>query len=307
MSAGRIDTHQHIVPAAYADWLASKGITAGGLPIPGWSAEGALQVMEENRVATAILSVSTPGVHLGDDAEARAKAREVNELTAEVVRQHPHRFGFFASLLLPDVDGSIAEAAYAFDALKADGVVLHCAVEGIYLGDPSWDALMEELNRRHAVIFAHPSELWGSQAKEIPPYAADFLLDTTRAALNMAKPGFFERFPHLKIILSHGGGFVPYAAERLARICSEDGSYSSGVNRLGRFYFDCALATSRYALPSLLAFVDASHVTFGTDWPYAPRDRSAHFTKLFDEFPLDETQRHAIDRGNAEKLFPRLA
>ena len=110
-------------------------------------------------------------------------------------RIYPDRFGFYASLVLPDLDGSLAEAAYAFDVLKADGIVLHCAMNNIYLGDPIWDPLMEELNRRKAVIFVHPSELSGPPAKGIPPFSADFLLDTTRAAISMAKAGLLEHFP----------------------------------------------------------------------------------------------------------------
>src|SRR5690349_18622758 len=101
-NSGRIDTHNHIVPAPYADWLRSKGLDAGGLPIPEWSPESAIAFMDKHRIQTAIMSVSTPGVHLGDDSEAREKAREVNEYAAEVVRKHPGRFGFFATLCLPD-------------------------------------------------------------------------------------------------------------------------------------------------------------------------------------------------------------
>ena len=141
---------------------------------------------------------------------------------------------------------------------------------------------MEELNRRKAVIFVHPSELSGPPAKGIPPFSADFLLDTTRAAINMAKTGLLERFPGLKIILSHGGGFVPYAAERIARICSPDNRRLRGRRSApAAFYFDIALASSRFALPSLLAFADPARITFGTDWPYATRDRAAHFTRLY--------------------------
>ena len=308
MAGGRIDTHQHVVPPAYAEWLIAKGMAAGGMPIPKWSPEQALEIMAENGVDAAILSISTPGVHLGDDAEARSKARDMNEYAADVVRRYPDRFGFYASLVLPDLDGSLAEAAHAFDVLKADGIVLHCAMNNTYLGDPIWDPLMEELNRRKAVIFVHPSELSGPPAKGIPPFSADFLLDTTRAAINMAKTGLLERFPGLKIILSHGGGFVPYAAERIARICSPDSSdYAAGVARLQQFYFDIALASSRFALPSLLAFADPARITFGTDWPYATRDRAAHFTRLYNDFRLDGAQRRSIDRSNAEKLFPRFA
>lgn len=303
----RIDTHQHIVPPAYADWLDRRGITAGGLPIPQWSADGALDLMAAANIQAGILSVSTPGVHLGDDAEARSVARDVNEFVADVVRQRPDRFGFFATLTLPDVDGALAEAAHAFDTLKADGVVLLTNVRGTYLGDERFEPLMDELNRRQAVVFVHPSELPAPPVPGIPPFAADFLLDTTRAAINMARAGWLDRYPDLKIILSHGGGFVPYAAERIGRICSPDGSIEGGIARLRRFWFDTALTSSPYALPSLLAFADPARITFGSDWPYATQARSLHFTGLLDEFSLDPTQRQAINRGNAEEIFPRLA
>ncbi len=304
---GKIDTHHHIVPPAYAAWLEQRGITAGGLAIPKWSVEGALDVMAAEDTATGIFSVSTPGVHLGDDVEAREKAREVNEFTADVVAKHPGRFGFFATLTLPDVDGAIAEAKYAFDALKADGVVLISSVRGTYLGDESWAPLFEELDRRHAVVFIHPGDLPCAPVPGIPPYAADFLLDTTRAAINIAKAGWLERFSNVKFILSHAGGFIPYAAQRIAHVVAADNTNEAGIARLRRFYFDTALSSSPFALPALLAFADPSHITFGSDWPYANKDRSVDFTKLLESYPLTETQRHAIYRGNAEKLFPRLA
>jgi 6-methylsalicylate decarboxylase len=304
--SGRIDTHQHIVPPDYGRWLVSRGITAGGLAIPTWSVAGAFELMEGNGISTGILSVSTPGVHLGDDAEARSKAREVNEFTAEVVRKHPDRFGFFATLTLPDVAGAITEAAYALDKLKADGVILLSNIHGTYVGDASWEPLMEELDRRKAVVFIHPAQPLGPEVPGIPPYAADFLLDTTRAAINIAKNGCLERHPNLKIILSHAGGFVPYAAERIAHVCAADGSNAGGIARLRRFYYDTALSSSPYALPALLSFADPSHIAFGTDWPYATKKAATHFTRLLDGFPLTDFHRHAIARGNAEKLFPRL-
>ncbi len=303
----RIDTHHHIVPPAYADWLQRRGVTAGGLPIPKWSVEGALDLMDAAGIQAGIFSVSTPGVHLGDDAEARRMARQVNEFAAGVVARHPQRFGFFATLTLPDVEAAIAEAAYAFDTLKADGVVLLANVRSTYLGDATIEPLMAELNRRQAVVFVHPSELPAPQLPGIPPFAADFLLDTTRAAINMARAGWLDRFCDLKIILSHAGGFVPYAAERIARICAPEGSPEEGIDRLRRYYYDTALSSSPYALPSLLAFADPTHITYGSDWPYAPKPRSLHFTRLLEEFPLDDAQRHAIDCGNAQRLFARFA
>ena len=304
---GRIDTHQHIIPPRYAAWLAERGLTAGGRAIPEWGVDGALELMAKANIATAILSVSTPGTHLGDDGEAREMARAVNEFAAEVVRRQPDRFGFFATLTLPDVEGAIAEARHALDHLGADGVVLLANVDGVYLGDPAWEPLMAELNERQAVIFVHPSSLPTPPVPGIAPFVADFLLDTTRAAINLARVGTFERYPQLKIILSHAGGFVPFAAERMARACSDDGeSIPQGLERLRQFYFDVALSSSRYALPALLAFADPGRITFGSDWPFAPMGRSLHFTKLLDEFALTAEQRVAIDRGNAERMFPRL-
>lgn len=307
----RIDTHQHIVPPAYASWLQQHGLDAGGMPMPQWSEEGALDLMQAADIATAMLSVSTPGVYLGpqlhDQGKAREMARYVNEFSAQVVQRHPGRFGFFATLTLPDVQGALLEAAYAFDVLQADGVVLLSNVAGTYLGAPEWEPLMSELNRRSAVIFVHPSALNAPALPGIPAYVADFLLDTTRAALSMAQSGMLERYPNLKIILSHGGGFVPYAAERMARACSPDGGNAAGLARLRRFYFDTALSSSPYALPALLAFAEPSHITFGSDWPFAPQARSLHFTGQLDAFELSAAQQQAIERGNAELLFPRLA
>jgi len=303
----RIDTHQHIVPPHYAAWLAQKGLNAGGRAIPEWRVETALELMEKARIATAILSVSTPGTHVGDGVEAREMARSVNEFAAEVARRQPTRFGYFATLTLPDVEGAIAEAAHALDHLGADGVVLLANVGGVYLGDPAWDPLMAELDRRSAVVFVHPSSLPAPPVPGIAPFVADFLLDTTRAAINLARVRTFERFPNLKIILSHAGGFLPFAAERIARACSDDGeNIAEGLARLRQFHFDVALSSSPYALPALLAFADPTRITYGSDWPFAPAARSLHFAQLLAEYPLTAEQRAAIERNNATKLFPRL-
>lgn len=306
-SLRRIDTHVHILPPAYAAWLDRHGIRDGDRPMPGWSVEGALDLMEANGIAAGIVSVSTPGVNLGSSADARAMARTVNDFAADIVRRHPDRFGFYATLTLPDVDGALAEIDHAFDVLGADGVILLSNHAGRYLGDPAFEPVMAALNARKAVVFVHPSGMPGPEAPGIPAYAADFLLDTTRAAISLARSRSLERHPDLKIILSHAGGFVPYAAERLARTCSGDGTSEHGLSRLKRFYFDTALSSTAYTLPSLLSFADPSRITFGTDWPFAPKERSAYFRQQLDDYPLTGTQRLAIACENAKALFPRFA
>ena len=155
----RVDTHHHIVPAFYREWLEMRGYTAGGMPIPQWSVESALNFMDAHKIATAIFSVSTPGAHLGNAIETRQMARALNIETAQIVAKNPGRFGFFATLCLPDVDGSIDEAQRAFDELNADGIVLMTNTDGVYMGDPSLEPLMGFLNAHSAVVFLHPGAL----------------------------------------------------------------------------------------------------------------------------------------------------
>ena len=278
MTRRRIDVHHHAIPAPYAQWLRAKGVAdASGRALPEWSPESSLAVMDANGIATAILSVSAPGVHVDpekrDDAEGRAMARTVNEILAETARVHPDRIGFYATLPMPDVEGAIAEARHAFDVLGADGVILLANALGRYLGDPEDEPLFEELARRNAVVLVHPTMLPGPPAEGIPPFAADFLLDTTRAAYRLVRAGVVRRHPNLKIILSHAGGFVPYASHRLMLPLIFEGGGRTPADLLEdfqSFYFDTALSGSAAALPSLLAFAKPGRVLFGSDHPFAP-------------------------------------
>ena len=315
---GRVDVHHHLVPPAYKQWLRSRGSTAGGLAIPSWSVRSAVEVMDAHEIATAILSISTPGVDFEDPAETRAQARMVNEYAAEVSRAHPTRFGFFATLTLPDVEGALEEARYAFDELGADGVVLMTNAQGRYLGEPEFKPLFKELNRRGAVVFVHPSELPLAPVPGLAPYLIDFLLETTRSALSMARGGILD-LKNLKIILSHAGGFLPYAAYRVAPFARasplgielpagmEWVPSFRAVDLLRRYYFEVALSASPSALPSLLAFAAPGHVLFGSDFPYAPEGLGDAFTGMLDAYELPDDVRHSIDRGAAETLFPRVA
>ncbi len=311
----RIDVHHHAIPAPYARWLRAKGVAdASGRELPDWSPESSLAVMDANGVATAILSVSAPGVHVDptkrDDAEARAMARTVNEHVAEVARAHPDRFGFFATLPMPDVEGAIAEARHALDVLGADGVVLLANALGRYLGDPDDEPLFAELARRNAVVFVHPTMLPSPPVEGIPPFAADFLLDTTRAAYRLVRAGVVRRHPSLQIILSHAGGFVPYASHRLILplIFESKRSPEELLEDFRSFWFDTALSGSAAALPSLLAFAKPGHVLFASDHPFAPPPVIDYFTKQLDAYgALDAAGHAAIDRANAAALFPRFA
>jgi predicted TIM-barrel fold metal-dependent hydrolase len=307
----RIDVHHHILPPRYTSWLRAHGIhDAGGRALPDWSAEATLAMMDDREIAKAIVSVSAPGVQLDpekrDDAAARAMARELNEFSARVVADHRGRFGFFATLSLPDVEGSLTEAEYALDELAASGVILLANTHGEYLGAPGHEPLFAELNRRGAVIFVHPAELPGPAMPGVPPFAADFLLDTTRAAYRLVQNGMPRRFPDLKIILSHAGGFVPYASHRLCLglLAEGKGQLPELLEDFRSFYFDTALSSTPAALPSLLAFAKPGHVLFGSDWPFAPAQVVSYFTSQLDTYGgLDSEGHAAIDRTNARALF----
>lgn len=235
-------------------------------------------------------------------------ARVVNDYTADLTTAHPDDFGFFATLTLPDVDGAIAEAEYALTSLGADGVVLIANSRGRYLGDPAFDPLMEELNRHHAIVFVHPGELPGPSVDGIPSFAMDFLLDTTRAAFDLVKNNVPRRYPNLRFILSHAGGFLPYASHRLSLAMVATGTRDpfEALHDFADFYYDTALSGSPAALPSLLAFAHPGHVLYGSDWPFAPAAAGTYFNNLLDSHEtLDDATRVAIDHTNAENLFAR--
>ena len=313
---GRIDVHQHLVPAPYRDALARHGFRVPGWDpgwrLPSWDADRAVAFMDGAGIATGILSLSTPGTHFGDDAEARTLARRVNEEHAELVKDRPGRFGMFATVPLPDVDGALDTVAHAFDELGADGVVLLANYRGTYLGDPRFEPLMAELDRREAIVFVHPGALPGPPGGGIHPAVADFLLDTTRAVIGMVAHGVPDRHRRLRIFLSHAGGFVPYGAQRIAVLTGFRPDARDRVedvlDTLSGFYIDTALSAGPTVLPGLMALARPGHVLFGSAWPYVPDDGVAYFTGLLGERSgLDLAARHAIERGSAEALFPRLA
>ena len=308
--SGRIDVHQHLLPPEYRKWLRSRGLPAPGERDPDWEVDHAIELMDRHGIAAAILSVSTPGVTPGDAAEAAAMARSLNEFSAAVVHDHPGRFGFFATIPLPDVARATEEAAYAFDHLAADGVTLLANSGGVYLGSPELEPLMAELDLRAAVVIVHPGPLPGPSLSGIPSFAADFLLDTTRAAMNLVRNQMTRRYPRIRFILAHAGGFVPYAAHRIALAMVAETSLPLRhlLDDFGGFYFDVALSGSPAALPSLFAFAKPGHVLFGTDWPFAPDAAVSYFTGQFDAWHgAGEQDLRAANRDNALHLFPRFA
>ena len=307
----RIDTHHHAIPSFYADLLRKAKIDeAAGRALPDWSPEASLQTMAELNVGSAILSVSTPGTaFLPNPADAASLARDINDYLANVVELQRDRFGFFATIPMPHIGESVDEVVRSLDTLNADGIVLLANNSGIYLGQDGQDELFAALDARSAVVFIHPAVLPGEPVVGVVPFATDFLLDTTRAAYLLVRNRIRTRYPNVKFILSHAGGFVPYASHRMAvAIMGDTGrSLTDTLDDFASFYFDTALSSSAAALPSLLAFAKPGHITFGSDWPFAPVAAGKLFAAGLETYPgLDADARSAIERNNALALFPRL-
>lgn len=305
---GRIDVHAHDIPDFYREAAAAAGrrpaVSSG---LPAWSPQRALEVMDANGIASAILSVSAPGVHFGDDGAARKLARRCNEHKAELARRWPGRFGGFAALPLPDVPGALDEIDYALDSLGLDGIGLFSSYDGRYLGDPLFDPILERLDARAAVAFVHPvlNPLLRELRIDLPAFVVEYVFDTTRAAANLLFSGALDRFPNIRFVLAHGGGTLPFLTFRLAQSPLIDpqrlGAFDPQrvAQLVRRFYFDTALVAHPAPLAGLDAIDVGDRVLFGSDWPFAPAAVTATtVANIPDDGRLE---------GNALGLFPRLS
>jgi 6-methylsalicylate decarboxylase len=308
----RIDVHFHYLSPEYrAKMIDAVGGWPDGFPAPQWSAEATLAMMERTGIATGMLSVSSPGVHFGNDAQARLIARSVNEFAARTMGDHRGRFGGFASLPLPDVDGALEEIAYALDTLKLDGVVMLTNFNGVYLGDNRLDPVFDELNRRGAVVFIHPTSpiCWQQSALGYPRPMIEFTFDSTRAVVNLIFSGTTTRCPRLRIIVPHAGGTIPFLARRI-------GMFGRGLagttpinteEHLRKLYYDLAGSPGANAIAPLLEMTERSHILYGSDYVHTPEAIvSAHLAELISSKLLSPEDFQAIGRANALSLFPRF-
>lgn len=313
--AHRIDVHHHFVPDAYKKALIAAGHSC---PPPGfqaplrqWSPDRSIEDMELGRVAGAALSITTPGIHLGDDAAARRLARECNEAGAKLAADHKGRFGFFAALPLPDIDGALHEIAYALDQLKADGVGLYTNYRAKWLGHESFAPVLAELNSRKAVVFVHPISVFCCSGLQ-PEYndaTIEYGTDTTRTIGSLVFSGAAARQRCIRWIFCHGGGTMPYLIERFltqAKRMDHPEHLPDGVlHELQRFHYDIAQVAHPAPMNCLREVVPASQILFGTDYPYGIGSHG-HAEGL-QRCAFTPAEFAAIERDNALRLLPRFA
>jgi predicted TIM-barrel fold metal-dependent hydrolase len=318
LTAGRVDVHHHFTAPVWLDWAEERGvINRERLPWwTRWDLDTALEVMDKTGISTAVMTVAMLG-RFRERTERQESARVALRAAADVVESHPARFAFFTPVFLNDLELSLWSLRYGLDELGAIGVSTRTSMDGVHLGDDTHDRLLGELNDRSAVISTHPMEVpagtdGSTGLPGMPPFVCDFLMDTTRAAINLIRNGTLDRYPNLTFVLPHGGGFLPYIATRLelfGRHLTPEIEPGRVRDYLHRFYFDTAGPMSPSATPTLLATVDPSRILFGTDWPPTPAQVIADIAvPALDNDPfISEQQLHGINRENAVRLLPALA
>jgi len=304
-----IDVHHHFFPPAFRAATSERYRTGERAVVSEWTPQRALVEMDQSGVATAVLSITTPGVWFGDAQAARTLARKCNEYAAQLIRDHPGRFGFFAAVPLPDTEGSLREIAYALDVLKADGVGLMTNYGDKWPGDVAYVPVFDELNRRRTVVYFHPTiaNCCRDLMPDVPAPLTELPHDTTRAVTSLLYSGSFARLRNIRFIFSHAGGTMPMLAGRIAQLSTLfgiDKRVPMGTEyELKKLYYEIANSANRSAMAALMNLVPASQILFGTDYPFVPTNvTSSGMTNL----GISATDLQAIGRDNALALFPRL-
>ena len=263
--------------------------------------------MDEANVERAVLSISSPGTHFGDAAQARAVARDCNDYAAALGAAHPGRFAFFAALPMPDVDGAIREAERALKLEGAQGVGLLTNYGGRYLGDPAFRPVFDWLGRRGATVYVHPTDApcCAGLVPDVATPLIEFPVDTGRMIASLLWSGTFSAHPALRFIFSHGGGVLPMVAERVIAMGFVNRALAARVPEgaaaaLTRLYVDTASVTSPPAMAALQAWLPPAQILYGTDLPWGTLAASrASLARL----GLAPATLAAIERGNAVRLL----
>ena len=310
-----IDVHHHIYPPNYlSDNLDQIAKTNGpyATHTRNWSVQSAVEKMDQAGVATAINSMTSPGVWFEDGAAGRTRARVCNEFGAQMIRDYPGQFGMFAAIPLPDTDGSLKEIEYALDVLKLDGIRLMTSYAGKLLGDGAFAPVFDELNRRKAVVFVHPTmSCCANPIPDVAPPVIEFPMDSTRTIVSLLLGGGFARYADIRFIFCHGGGMLLPIVQRLhgaaAQMTPEERARKlpNGVDQeLRRQYYDLAsIGFNPAGMAGLRKLLPPSQLLYGSDEPFSS---TVQMNKALTSLDFSADELAALQRGNALRLFPRL-
>jgi predicted TIM-barrel fold metal-dependent hydrolase len=306
--AGIIDIHHHVFPDAFMDIVRSASVSPA--VVNQWSLQRTLDEMDRNGVRTAIVSITQPGVWVGDATRSRTLARQCNEYMARLRADHPGRFGFLAALPLPDTEGSLKELEYAIDVLHADGVSLMTSYGNTWPGDPLHAPVMQELDRRQCLVHIHPTgaDCCRGLMANVTPNLIEYPHDTARAIMSLLYSGTFASRKNIRFVFCHAGGTMPALAGRVQQLATpadKAAKMPEGIAHiLQGLYYDVADAAYPSAIAALTSIVPSSQLVFGSDYPYVPVGAT---NSGLDTLGLSADALAAIRHGNLLRLLPGLA
>jgi predicted TIM-barrel fold metal-dependent hydrolase len=304
-----IDVHSHPILKF------GRGAPMGAGQMPSWSVQSAIEFMDTHGVSACVLSA--PDLANGEPGQrGRDLARRANETLAEIVAEHPTRFGALATLPGLDPDGACNEIAHALDTLGLDGVATSTSIGGAYLGEPQFHPWLDELDGRAATLFIHPTITEAAQPllMGLHPSILEFMFDTTRMIVNLIVTGTKRRFAAIKMVSTHAGGTIPFLVRRIGTL---EHTFGVGPGRIelspeevragaASFYYDLTAATSKPQLAGLLDLVPVSQLLMGLDFPFMPASSFAPAIADLDSYGFSEDDLEAIRAENAGRLFPAL-
>jgi predicted TIM-barrel fold metal-dependent hydrolase len=306
--AGTIDIHHHVFPDAFMDVVRSASVSPA--VINQWSLQRTLDEMDRNHVRTAVVSITQPGVWVGDVQKSRTLARQCNEYMARLRADHPGRFGFLAALPLPDTEGSLRELDYAMDELHADGVSLMTSYGNMWSGDPLHAPVFAELDRRHCLVHFHPTgaDCCRGLMPTVTPNLIEYPQDTARAIMSLLYSGTFATRPNIRYVFCHAGGTMPALAGRVQQLATPADKAAKMPDGIGRvlqgLYYDMADAAYPSAFAALTSIVPVSQLVFGSDYPYVPVGAT---DSGLETLGLSRDSLAAIRSGTLLRLLPQLA
>lgn len=332
-----IDVHAHYVPQSILETIDARardfGITVvrhppacscalhfdHGLKVRPFfpklveSEDARLRSMATSGVDRQVLSMWADIFGYGmEPAKNRAWHRYLNEHVAALCAARPSQFSMLASLPLQDPQAAAAELEFAVRELGAVGAVVSANVAGVNLGELALDPLWRMAVDLDVGVFIHPVQAQPDArvARFALSQIAQYTFDTTLCVGSLIFGGVMDRFPTLRLLLSHGGGAVPYLSGRfdcmhvrMDRAGQGDVAELPPSAYLDRFYYDTILHD-----PSILAWlasrVSVAQIVLGSDDSFPPADHDPRGSVRLAGF--SDSERRAIEEENPRRLFPAL-
>ncbi|RPA80877.1 amidohydrolase 2 [Ascobolus immersus RN42] len=320
-----IDTHSHIIPDFLRQAMLDNGFTlspddsilSNGVYIPPWTLDGHLNAMNQYGINYSVVSISAPGLIFLDKKprEQLKLTRKLNDYMYSLTKQYPTRFGAFCFLPIPQVKASIEEAKYCLDKLGFEGVGLLTNYNELMVGDKLFEPIFEFLNKRNVPLYIHPAsvvaECWEKTTHGYGPAMIDFPIQSTRTLIHLFASGMRSKFPDFNIIFSHGGGVLPFIADRVGNFLStpQNGGYNSTemFEQFRAYYYDLASAVSKPTMAAIKEFISTDRLLVGSDYPFTPGPAAAGFVRgAIANGKLTPEEQLGYKNGNALRILPGI-